>query len=237
MNIYIYKIFLTGAKKDFSDSDRKFASNLGVTFATPEEFFLGHTKCSKFSLGDFDPGLVDITKKNHQYDPPDAAVTSLQPEMVIFVGFPASGKSTFYETEMKPKGYCHVSRDKLGSWQKCVAKCNQMLQSGKSVVIDNTNPDIESRSRYINCAKKHSIRVRCFLFTTSLQQAKHNNKFRDLTSNDSTSAKVTDIAFNVYKSKFVKPTLKEGFDEIISITICLNIIDEKLGVLYKQFLI
>jgi bifunctional polynucleotide phosphatase/kinase len=39
-----------GAKKDFSCTDRKFASNINIPFETPEEFFLGSTKCIFFRI-------------------------------------------------------------------------------------------------------------------------------------------------------------------------------------------
>lgn len=42
-----------GKPKDFSCSDRNFAANVGITFHTPEEFFL-HQKLREFTRS-FDP--------------------------------------------------------------------------------------------------------------------------------------------------------------------------------------
>ena len=44
-----------GAARDFSDSDRAFAFNLGIAFQTPEEFFLGESKTTKFVWSGIDP--------------------------------------------------------------------------------------------------------------------------------------------------------------------------------------
>ena len=134
---------------------------------------------------------------------------------------------------MQPKGYVHVNRDTLGSWQKCVAECKKALQAGRSVVIDNTSPDKESRWRYIECAQKCKVIVRCFQFTTSIAHAKHNNRFRELTVKDS---RVNDMVFNVYKSKFMEPELSEGIEEIVKIGFVPSFTDEKHVQLYRQFL-
>lgn len=229
--------FVTGAKKDFSCTDRKFASNVGIHFETPEEFFLGSRECSKFSWGDFDPRKCVLGSYSPEIDPPGASLIKAGPEVVVFVGFPASGKTTFYETVMKCGNYIHVNRDILGTWQKCVALCEQQLLNGRKVVVDNTNPDVESRSRYISCAQKHGVPVRCFQFTTTLAQAKHNNKFRELTTNSrSDRKKVTEIAYNTFKSRFVQPSITEGFTEVIKVTVnpC---VDKEYAALYTQFLL
>lgn len=89
-------------------------------------------------------------------------------------GCPGSGKSHF--TNIYLKQYKRVNRDSLGSWQKCVAVMEQFLNEGKSVVIDNTNPDPATRQRYIKIATKYKVPVRCFVMRTNVEHAKHNNK-------------------------------------------------------------
>ena len=224
-----------GAKKDFSCTDRKFASNIGLTFKTPEEFFRGYPKCTKFSFGEFDPRTHAISAYNPVVDPADATVVADEPEVVVFVGFPASGKTTFYEKIMKPNGYVHINRDALGTWQKCVNMCNQELKRKRKVVIDNTNPDVESRGRYISCAQKYSVPVRCFHFLTTMAEAKHNNKFRELTTRGD-HTKVTDIAYNTFKSRFVPPQITEGFKKVLKITLNASVESEHAN-LYMQFLL
>jgi len=38
-------------------------------------------------------------------------------------------------------------QDSLKTWQKCVAATKEAVGKGLSVVVDNTNPDVESRRR------------------------------------------------------------------------------------------
>lgn len=94
------------------------------------------------------------------------------------VGCPGSGKSYFVKNYLDHYGY--VNRDTLGSWKKCVTVMEKYLDEKSSVVIDNTNPDCVSRQRYIEVAKKYNIPVRCFVMTTGIDHAKHNNKVKIL---------------------------------------------------------
>ncbi|XP_075695947.1 bifunctional polynucleotide phosphatase/kinase isoform X2 [Rhinoderma darwinii] len=217
-------------KKDFSCSDRLFAVNLGIKFYTPEEYFLGWKKAA-FQLPAFDPKALD--PNGPLYDPSSSTLASSSPEVVVTVGFPAAGKSTFIKEHLVPKGYSYANRDTLGTWQKCVAACEDALRNGKRIVIDNTNPDVESRSRYISCAQKAGVPVRCFFFTATLEVAKHNNRFREMTSKGHVS--VNDMVINSYKSKFVAPSLNEGYSEILKINFVPNFKDPDLKAVYQQF--
>uniref|UniRef100_A0A665V8S9 PNK FHA domain-containing protein n=1 Tax=Echeneis naucrates TaxID=173247 RepID=A0A665V8S9_ECHNA len=160
-------------KKDFSCSDRLFALNIGLQFHTPEEYFLGW-KSAPYALPEFDPRKLDSTVR--LYDPPSASLTSSETEVIVAVGFPASGKSTFFQTHIISKGYAYINRDTLGSWQNCVSACERALKEGRSVAVDNTSPDVESRKRYVDVAKAAGVPCRCFHFSASMEQAKHNNR-------------------------------------------------------------
>ncbi|XP_006274927.2 bifunctional polynucleotide phosphatase/kinase isoform X1 [Alligator mississippiensis] len=217
-------------KKDFSCSDRLFALNAALPFHTPEEFFLGWAP-APFQLPAFDPRHLD--PDGPLYDPPNALLVWPTPELVVAVGFPAAGKSTFLKRHLVPAGYAYANRDTLGSWQKCVAACTAALRQGKSAAVDNTNPDLESRRRYIECAQDAGVPCRCFLFMASLEQAKHNNRFRDMTETGHVS--VTDVVLNTYKSKFVAPALSEGFSQILQVHFVPRFPDARLAALYRQF--
>lgn len=219
-------------KKDFSCSDRLFALNIGLQFHTPEEFFLGW-KSAPYNLPSFDPRKIDSTAR--LYDPPSASLTSSKTEVIVAVGFPASGKSTFFHTHVIPKGYVYVNRDTLGSWQSCVTACERALKEGRSVAVDNTNPDPESRKRYVDVAKAAGVPCRCFHFSASLEQAKHNNRFREMAPSDTKHAKVNDMVFHSYKKHFVAPALSEGFSEILQIHFVPNFKDSQSETLFRLF--
>ncbi|XP_074535917.1 bifunctional polynucleotide phosphatase/kinase [Halichoeres trimaculatus] len=219
-------------KKDFSCSDRLFALNIGLQFYTPEEFFLGW-KSAPYNMPSFDPRKLDANAQ--LYDPPSASLISSKTEVIVAVGFPASGKSTFFHTHVIPKGYVYVNRDTLGSWQKCVAACDSALKEGKSVVVDNTNPDLESRKRYLDVAKAAGVPCRCFQFTATLEQAKHNNRFREMAPSDTKHAKVNDMVFHSYKKHFVAPALSEGFSAILLIHFVPKFKDSQSEALFQQF--
>ncbi|PRD32965.1 UNVERIFIED_CONTAM: Pnkp [Trichonephila clavipes] len=180
-------------------------------------------------------------------------------EVIVFVGFPAgsvdtavemmtiysmsriTGKTHFVQTYLIPKGYIHINRDTLGSWQKCVSECSKALSKGQKVVIDNTNPDIESRSRYIQEAKKFNAPCRCFLFDCSLEQAKHNNVVSIDNSKLYLSTILAESYINLYcftyRSKYKEPSMKEGFSQLVKVNFVPKFKSKHEEKLFRRFLI
>jgi len=108
---------------------------------------------------DFDWDSVDLESIPRDGVPCEGPIVSPKQELVLFVGYPAAGKSTFARKHFVPAGYVHVNRDTLNTQAKCLKVAEEALESGKSVVIDNTNPDPAVRATYISLAKscKHPI--------------------------------------------------------------------------------
>nr|XP_023019816.1 uncharacterized protein F21D5.5 [Leptinotarsa decemlineata] len=212
--------------KDHSLADRLFAMNAGLKFYTPEEYFL-KAKPVSFSMPEFDPRNLPAEKY------PEVDFES--PNVIVMVGGPGSGKSHFSKSVLVPKGYVHINRDNLGSWQKCVKILQENIDQGRSCVVDNTNPDKESRVRYIEIAKKAKVPCRCFVMSTNFQQTKHNNRFRELT--DKSHVPVNEIIINGFKKKFEEPDVSEGFEEIIKVPFVPEFQNTEHEKLYRMFLL
>jgi bifunctional polynucleotide phosphatase/kinase len=94
--------------KAFSCCDRDLAHNIGIKYQTPEEFFLGEAPrefAREFDLANFPfvedtDGEPKVERRNDK-------------DIILFVGPPGAGKSTFYSRFLKPLGYERVNQDLL----------------------------------------------------------------------------------------------------------------------------
>src|SRR5262250_2783653 len=102
-------------------------------------------------------------------------------ECVILIGLPASGKSTFFR-ERFAGTHDHVSKDLLRNNRRPQTRQEQLmanaLSSGRSVVVDNTNPSAEVRAPLIALAKAHGARVTGYLFGSEPRDALRRNRAR-----------------------------------------------------------
>ena len=62
-------------------------------------------------------------------------------EVVLLIGSPASGKSTFSKNYFR--NHVRINQDTLGTIRKCEKMASKMLEDGKSVIIDNTNGSVK----------------------------------------------------------------------------------------------
>lgn len=56
-------------------------------------------------------------------------------EVVLFIGYPCLGKSSFFRGHFEPAGYTHINQDILKTRDKCVKALQEALKAGQSCVI------------------------------------------------------------------------------------------------------
>ena len=133
------------------------------------------------------------------------------PELIVFVGLQAAGKSTYYRTHLAAT-HVHVSKDLMTNvrnrdlrQQQVIA---QTLAAGGSVAVDNTSPTPASRAPLIALGRQHGARVVAYFFESPVKDAVARNRLRE------GKARVPDVAIYATAKKLVPPSFSEGFDEV-----------------------
>ncbi|PQE10227.1 hypothetical protein CJF32_00000743 [Rutstroemia sp. NJR-2017a WRK4] len=166
---------------------------------------------------------VSVTGKYERKNPQD---------VILFVGSPGAGKSTFYWKQLEPLSYARVNQDILKTSpamiednltfderDRCIKVAVELLGEGKSVVVDNTNADREVRSKWVALAAKHSVPIRCVHFLAGAQICEHNDAVRALngTMNPENRSILPKLAFTGFSSRYQKPEMTEGFQDITEV--------------------
>lgn len=195
-----------GRKNDFADTDLKFALNCMIKFKYPEEVFLNINNPDKtLSLKPLIPYVnFSINKIEH-------IIKQNDKEIVILVGYPASGKS-YIAKKYHKLNYVIINQDTLKTKTKCIKIFNNALSNQSSIIIDNLNPDYETRKFWIQCAKKHNYKTKIIQMTTDINLSKHNNLYRMYKHN---KKYIPNIVYNIYNKKYEKPSYKIDKVDII----------------------
>jgi predicted kinase len=138
------------------------------------------------------------------------------PDCVIFIGLPASGKTTFYQRRFAAT-HQHISKDlwpnSANKDRRQAEELRHALAQDRSVVIDNTNPAAADRAPLIAIAREHGARVLGYYFTATTREAVGRNRGRE------GKARVPDVAIFTRAKRMAKPMLEEGFDELFAVAI------------------
>ncbi|TAQ85076.1 hypothetical protein B7494_g6595 [Chlorociboria aeruginascens] len=208
-----YGIQLPG---DLNLEDSVFVGDAGgIQFHTPEEYFLDEPP--RPFTRTLDP--LSLIKDATAAEVSEKFIKKNDRDIILFVGSPGAGKSSFYWRQLQPLGYERINQDTLKSRDKCLKVAGKLLEEGKSVAIDNTNADIETRSKWIALAKGHSTQIRCVLFTANAQICEHNDVVRALNStmNPEKRTMLPRMAFTGFASRYQRPQLSEGFQDITEV--------------------
>jgi len=191
-----------GRVNDHDAVDYKFALNSGVKFYTPEYIFMNELTNT--------PPLLVLPTKNHASFVYKKSNTD--PEIIIMVGLPASGKSYISKQISEEYGHTILSLDILKTKSKFQKSLSNAIQERKNIIIDNTNVDIKNRKTFIDLGLINNYTVKCIWICTSLKECQHNNHYRFYKFNGKF---IPNVVYNTLLKKFQEPTLLEGFHKLI----------------------
>ncbi len=135
-------------------------------------------------------------------------------QVVIFVGLPASGKTTFYR-ERFAATHVHVSKDNFPNHRRPSKRQEReiraALDSNQSVVVDNTNASTDDRATIIQLAREYGAEVVGYFFESDVDACKARNDIRE------GSALVSNVGFFATVKRYQVPEAEEGFDEVFDV--------------------
>lgn len=144
----------------------------------------------------------------------EAELTGLEseePELVIFVGLPGAGKSTFFEQRFS-RTHHHSSKDDLRRrrvpTRQQLALLRDVLAAQQSVVVDDTNLTRQQRAALIAEGQRQGARVIAVFFDCAVSDCLARNRER------TGRARVPDPGILASAKRLQAPSLDEGFDEI-----------------------
>ena len=132
-------------------------------------------------------------------------------ECVLLVGLPGSGKTTFFRARFA-NTHAHVSKDLWPNVRdKRARQARELidrLESGASVVVDNTNAAAAERAPVIAHARQQGARVIGYFFDVAPRVALARNARRE------GKGRVPAVAIHTIAKRLEPPTMAEGFDEL-----------------------
>lgn len=133
---------------------------------------------------------------------------------IIFIGIQASGKTSFFNQELKNKGFVHISMDVLRNRNKERQLVLECIALQKDFVIDNTNPTRTDRKRYLSLLEGSRYIVEGYFFQSRVQDCVLRNAKR--------GNPVPAKAIASTSNRLELPSREEGFDVLKYVAITEN---------------
>lgn len=143
----------------------------------------------------------------------------MPPELVLFVGLQAAGKSSYYRARFADS-HALVSKDRFPNNRNPARRQRQLVEvilaAGDSVVVDNTNPTVQDRAELIALARSLGAGVVGYYFESRLADCLARNRQRE------GKARVPDVALFAASKRLRRPSPGEGFDRLYYVRLLEN---------------
>lgn len=126
--------------------------------------------------------------------------------IAIMIGIQGSGKSTFCQKYL-PNFY-RINLDTLKTRHQEQLAIDECFKCGRNFVIDNTNPTIDERGKYILRAKKEGYKILGYFMESKIKDCIERNNQR------TGKACIPATAIAATSNKLQLPSYDEGFDEL-----------------------
>jgi predicted kinase len=137
-------------------------------------------------------------------------------ELILFVGLPGSGKTSFYEKYFQTT-HAHISKDRfprsLNKAKRQRALLDFYLSAKKSVVVDNVNATLAQRAEVIEQTRNYDARIIGYWFQADVAESIARNEKR------LGKSKVPKVAIYTAAKKLQPPSYSEGFQELYRVTL------------------
>lgn len=137
-------------------------------------------------------------------------------QIILFIGIPGSGKSTFYQQHFFHT-HLRINLDMLRTRNRENKLLDFCFQTQMPCVVDNTNIKTEDRRKYIELAKQRKYTITGYYFESTLKDSLERNAGR--TGKQQVSEK--GIKAKYYGLQI--PSRAEGFDELYCVRVTENL--------------
>ena len=128
-------------------------------------------------------------------------------EAILFTGIQATGKSTFCKQHFSDT-HLRINLDMLKTRHREDIILKACIEAKQSIVVDNTNPTIENRQKYITLAKSAGFQITGYYFQSKLKDAIERNSTR------TGKVCIPEKGIRAAYAKLQIPNFLEGFDEL-----------------------
>ncbi|MFV8749841.1 AAA family ATPase [Nannocystaceae bacterium ST9] len=131
-------------------------------------------------------------------------------EVALLIGVQGAGKTSFC-TEHLVHSHLRISRDLVRTRHREQVLFQTCLDLQQPVVIDNTNPSVEVRARFLGPALARDVPVVAYWIVAPLVDALERNAGRE------GDARIPDHVLRRVHRELVAPSLAEGFERIVEV--------------------